>query len=86
MEQTVRHFQEELEALKSRLLEMGGLAEERTRARKVYTESVLPMLKPMLKDFGMDPAGLIRMILSTIFLFLSVNSTPIWPPREEPIK
>ena len=32
MEQGVRHFQEELEALKSRLLEMGGLAEERVRA------------------------------------------------------
>ena len=32
MEQTVRHFQEELETLKSRLLEMGGLAEERVRA------------------------------------------------------
>ena len=31
MESTVRHFQEELEALKSRLLEMGGLAEERVR-------------------------------------------------------
>jgi phosphate transport system protein len=34
MEQTkpaVRHFQEELEQLKSRLLEMGGLAEERVR-------------------------------------------------------
>ena len=28
----VRHFQEELEALQSRLLEMGGLAEERVRA------------------------------------------------------
>jgi phosphate transport system protein len=32
VEQTVRHFQEELETLKSRLLEMGGLAEERVRA------------------------------------------------------
>ena len=32
MEKTVRHFQEELEALQSRLLEMGGLAEERVRA------------------------------------------------------
>jgi len=32
VEQAVRHFQEELEALKSRLLEMGGLAEERVRA------------------------------------------------------
>ena len=31
-QQGVRHFQEELEALKSRLLEMGGLAEERVRA------------------------------------------------------
>jgi phosphate transport system protein len=29
MERVVRHFQEELEALQSRLLEMGGLAEER---------------------------------------------------------
>src|SRR5687767_431492 len=28
----VRHFQEELEAMQSRLLEMGGLAEERVRA------------------------------------------------------
>jgi phosphate transport system protein len=30
-EQRVRHFQEELEALKTRLLEMGGLAEEQVR-------------------------------------------------------
>ena len=32
MERPVRHFQEELEALQGRLLEMGGLAEERVRA------------------------------------------------------
>ena len=32
MERPVRHFQEELEALQTRLLEMGGLAEERLRA------------------------------------------------------
>jgi phosphate transport system protein len=32
MERIVRHFQEELEALEGRLLEMGGLAEERVRA------------------------------------------------------
>ena len=32
MERVVRHFQEELEALQVRLLEMGGLAEERVRA------------------------------------------------------
>ena len=32
MERVVRHFQEELEALQERLLEMGGLAEERVRA------------------------------------------------------
>jgi len=32
MERPVRHFQEELEALQGRILEMGGLAEERTRA------------------------------------------------------
>ena len=32
MERVVRHFQEELEALKGRLLEMGGLAEERVSA------------------------------------------------------
>ena len=32
MERAVRHFQEELEALLARLLEMGGLAEERVRA------------------------------------------------------
>ncbi len=31
MERPVRHFQEELEVLKTRLLEMGGLAEERVR-------------------------------------------------------
>lgn len=31
MERVVRHFQEELEELQSRLLEMGGLAEERVR-------------------------------------------------------
>ena len=31
MERVVRHFQEELEILKTRLLEMGGLAEERVR-------------------------------------------------------
>ena len=31
MERVVRHFQEELDALKSRLLEMGGLAEDRVR-------------------------------------------------------
>ena len=30
-ERPLRHFQEELEALQSRLLEMGGLAEERVR-------------------------------------------------------
>ena len=32
MERVVRHFQEELEALQTRLLEMGGLAEERVSA------------------------------------------------------
>jgi phosphate transport system protein len=32
VERVVRHFQEELEALKGRLLEMGGLAEERVHA------------------------------------------------------
>ncbi len=32
MERIVRHFEEELEQLQERLLEMGGLAEERTRA------------------------------------------------------
>ena len=32
MERVVRHFQEELEAVQVRLLEMGGLAEERVRA------------------------------------------------------
>ena len=32
MERPVRHFQEELEAMQGRLLEMGGLAEERVRA------------------------------------------------------
>jgi phosphate transport system protein len=32
LDKTVRHFQEELEALQGRLLEMGGLAEERVRA------------------------------------------------------
>ena len=32
MERVVRHFQEELEALQARLLEMGGLAEERVGA------------------------------------------------------
>jgi phosphate transport system protein len=31
-ERSIRHFQEELEALEGRLLEMGGLAEERVRA------------------------------------------------------
>jgi phosphate transport system protein len=31
MERPVRHFQEELEVLKTRLLEMGGLAEDRVR-------------------------------------------------------
>ena len=31
MERAVRHFQEELDILKTRLLEMGGLAEERVR-------------------------------------------------------
>ena len=30
-EQRVRHFQDELEQLKARLLEMGGLAEEAVR-------------------------------------------------------
>jgi phosphate transport system protein len=32
LERVVRHFQDELEALKARLLEMGGLAEERVHA------------------------------------------------------
>jgi phosphate transport system protein len=32
LEKTVRHFQEELETLQGKLLEMGGLAEERVRA------------------------------------------------------
>jgi hypothetical protein len=31
VERVVRHFQEELEGLKTRLLEMGGLAEENVR-------------------------------------------------------
>ncbi|MEO5698640.1 MAG: PhoU domain-containing protein, partial [Burkholderiaceae bacterium] len=31
VERVVRHFQEELEQLKTRLLEMGGLAEEQVR-------------------------------------------------------
>jgi phosphate transport system protein len=32
LEKSVRHFQEELESLQARLLEMGGLSEERVRA------------------------------------------------------
>ena len=32
MERQIPHFREELEALQGRLLEMGGLAEERVRA------------------------------------------------------
>ena len=35
MDRQVPHFREELEALQSRLLEMGGLAEERVRAALV---------------------------------------------------
>ena len=31
VERVVRHFQEELEQLKARLLEMGGMAEEEVR-------------------------------------------------------
>src|SRR5688500_18904912 len=38
-----------------------------------------------LKVFGREPAGLMRISLSTTFLFRDVNSTAIWPPREEPI-
>ena len=39
MDRVVPHFQEELEALQSRLLEMGGLAEERVRASIEALES-----------------------------------------------
>jgi phosphate transport system protein len=40
MERVVRHFQEELEQLKTRLLEMGGMAEEEVRlAVKALTDS-----------------------------------------------
>ena len=44
MSERVPHFQEELEALQHRLLEMGGLAEERVRAavRGLVTRDVAP--------------------------------------------
>lgn len=52
MERPARHFDEELEALKGRLLEMGGLAEERVRtvAQGLATRDTALIDKVMLGD------------------------------------
>ena len=48
-ERHVRHFQEELEALKARLLEMGGLAEDRVRlAVRAVVERDLALVEKVL--------------------------------------
>jgi phosphate transport system protein len=48
-ERHVRHFQEELEALKTRLLEMGGLAEDRVRlAVRAVVERDLALVEKVL--------------------------------------
>jgi phosphate transport system protein len=49
MERHVRHFQDELEALKTRLLEMGGLAEDRVRlAVRALVESNHSLVEKVL--------------------------------------
>jgi phosphate transport system protein len=49
MERHIPHFQEELELLKTRLLEMGGLAEDRVRmAVRALVERDLPSLETVL--------------------------------------
>jgi phosphate transport system protein len=52
-ERRVRHFQDELEGLKARLLEMGGLAEDRVRAavESLVTRDVA-MLQTVLEGDG----------------------------------
>ena len=52
MERVVRHFQDELEALQARLLEMGGLAEERVRAavQGIVTRDMLVIDRVMRGD------------------------------------
>ena len=60
-EERIAKLEREVAALKeeNRKLRDQAVAEERSRARKVYSESVVPMLKPMLKDFGMDESLLV---------------------------
>src|SRR5687767_2102993 len=57
----ITKLEREVVALKeeNRKLRENAVAEERARARKIYSESVVPMLKPMLKDFGMDESLLV---------------------------
>src|SRR5262245_18230018 len=52
LERVVPHFQEELEALQARLLEMGGLAEERVRAgvQGLMSRDVAPVGKVLYGD------------------------------------
>jgi phosphate transport system protein len=52
-ERVVRHFQEELEQLKNRLLEMGGLAEERVRtAVEALVSRDLALVQQVLQGDG----------------------------------
>jgi len=52
-ERHVRHFQEELEALKTRLLEMGGLAEDRVRlALKALVDREMSLVERVLVSDG----------------------------------
>jgi phosphate transport system protein len=60
MERVVRHFQEELDVLKSRLLEMGGLAEQRVRrAVEALVERDYELIESVL--FGDEPINALQL-------------------------
>jgi len=61
LEERLGKLEGEVAALKeeNRKLRENAAVEERNRARRIYTENILPMLRPMLKDFGMDESLLV---------------------------
>jgi phosphate uptake regulator len=66
-QRVVRHFQEELETLQSRLLEMGGLAEERVRAAVqslVNRDIAQTMLRDALDSFVRRDTVLAHQVLN----------------------
>ena len=93
MERLVRHFQEELEALQGRLLEMGGLAEERVRAAvfelpRVHREVIAlcdleELSYATVASILGCPIGTVRSRLSRARALLASRLQPLDPIEED---